>query len=168
MFFFARNNFEERCLSSFRNLMAINRHTILQKPTHPWLVLLGFTKLQNWGGGSFMHLVYRKDHIMSWSKKNHTTSCTWSLLKRFVFINTSICSQLFSRHREQIMTLRLGCTCTMVVTQSRNILICLFVCVVFHLVVWLSFQTVCTKVRVVQEVASQLYSDVMGSNPILR
>ena len=56
----------------------------------------------------------------------------------------------------------------MVVTQSRNILICLFVRVVFDLVVWLSFQTVCTKVRVVQEVASQLYSDVMESNPILR
>ena len=57
---------------------------------------------------------------------------------------------------------------TMVVTQSRNILISLFVRVVFDLVVLLSLQTVCTKVSVVQEVVSQLYSNVMGLNPILR
>ena len=58
---------------------------------------------------------------------------------------------------------------TMVVTQSHNVLICLFVRVVVNVVVWLYYQRFeVSKARAAQEIVSQFYSGVKGSNSVLR
>ena len=53
----------------------------------------------------------------------------------------------------------------MVITQSYHLLVCSCCCQCCRLTL---LQTVCSKVRLAHELASQFYSDVKGSNPILR
>ena len=57
---------------------------------------------------------------------------------------------------------------TTVVTQSCNVLICLFFRVVVNVVVWLFYKRFVVKFRVARELVSQFYSDLKGSNPTSR